>query len=109
MQLKDAISTLSFRQKRGKLKVLYTRWGESVVKEARRSDYIPLTEYPRPQMRRKQYEILNGWWGYQIAKGRSWEIPREEKCTRENFGAIFAGEYSVWVRFSIEARRDFMV
>ena len=75
MQLKDAISTLSFRQKRGKLNVLYTRWGESVEKEARNPGYIPLKEYPRPQMRRKQYQILNGWWKYQIVKGRSWEIP----------------------------------
>ena len=78
MQLKDAISTLSFRQKRGKLNVLYTRWGESVEKEARNPGYIPLKEYPRPQMRRKQYQILNGWWKYQIVKGRSWEIPQKK-------------------------------
>ena len=64
MRLKDAISTLSFGQKRGKLNVMYTQWGECVAQESKKSDYVPLKEYPRPQMRRKQYQILNGWWRY---------------------------------------------
>lgn len=78
MQLKDAISALSFRQKRGKRQVLYTRWGEKVEKEAKDPDFVPLDEYPRPQMRRTGYEILNGWWKYQVVKNKSWEIPQKE-------------------------------
>lgn len=31
---------------------------------------VPLAEYPRPQMRRDQYEILNGCWDYAITKDR---------------------------------------
>ena len=79
MRLKDAISTLSFGQKRGKLNVMYTQWGECVAQESKKSDYVPLKEYPRPQMRRKQYQILNGWWRYMVVKERSWEIPRGRK------------------------------
>ena len=30
---------------------------------------IPLSEYPRPQMRRESYLCLNGVWRYQKVKG----------------------------------------
>ena len=36
MRLKDAISTLSFGQKRGKLNVMYTQWGECVAQESKK-------------------------------------------------------------------------
>jgi len=56
-------------------KELYTIWGESLREEAAAhmedADYKVLTEYPRPQMVRDDYEILNGWWDYAI---------RYEKC-----------------------------
>ena len=46
---------------------LWTRWGK-MVQSASQSDssYIPLAEYPRPQLVRNQYTILNGWWEYAI-------------------------------------------
>jgi len=37
-----------------------TLWGEEL-----KADQV-LQEYPRPQMRREQYSILNGWWDYAI-------------------------------------------
>lgn len=43
------------------MKQLKTRWEPG---------NIPLTEYPRPQMKRGQYEILNGYWDYAITKSR---------------------------------------
>lgn len=92
MRLRDAISTLSFRHKREKLNVLYTRWGEEVALESKKQDYVPLREYPRPQMKREQYEILNGWWKYQIVREKTWEIPR---------GGNFQGE--ILVPFSPES------
>ena len=45
---------------------LCTRWGAEIQQAAQRDDFIPLPEYPRPQMVRKQYQILNGWWKYTI-------------------------------------------
>ncbi|MDR2974434.1 MAG: hypothetical protein LBV00_06940, partial [Propionibacteriaceae bacterium] len=39
---------------------LLTRWGESLDRDC------PLNEYPRPQMRRDQWECLNGPWLYAI-------------------------------------------
>lgn len=33
---------------------------------ARATDALPFPEYPRPQLRREQFTILNGWWDYAI-------------------------------------------
>ncbi len=43
-----------------KLNNLYTRWGKTLDKEC------PLSEYPRPQMKRNNWECLNGAWEYAI-------------------------------------------
>lgn len=40
---------------------LMTQWGEAIAKE---QTEIVLTEYPRPQLARKNYTILNGIWKY---------------------------------------------
>jgi len=46
---------------------LYTAFGETVLdKLDREDDWIPLSEYPRPQMVRDSYLCLNGWWNYAI-------------------------------------------
>lgn len=44
------------------MKQLYTRWGKNLDKEH------VLTEYPRPLMKRDNYECLNGVWEYAITK-----------------------------------------
>ncbi len=41
---------------------LYTRWGEKLDKRC------PLSEYPRPQMKRSNWLCLNGIWQYAISK-----------------------------------------
>lgn len=54
---------------------LYTSWGEDIKRESLLHmddpSYKVLCEYPRPQMVRDNYEILNGWWNYAF---------RPEKC-----------------------------
>ncbi len=42
------------------LQPLYTIWGETIDKEC------PLNDYPRPQLRRENWQCLNGIWKYAI-------------------------------------------
>ncbi|HHV10583.1 MAG TPA: glycoside hydrolase family 2 [Clostridiales bacterium] len=63
MNLKDAIRTLLFKKKAIGFNQLYTPWGEQIDPEK------ILTEYPRPQLRRDNYTILNGYWNYCISSG----------------------------------------
>ncbi len=64
MRLKDALAAISKSKKERDLTPLTTVWSE----RADDSREIPLTEYPRPQMEREQWECLNGWWEYAITK-----------------------------------------
>ncbi len=63
MNLKDAIRTLRFKKKALGFNQLYTQWGEQIDPEK------ILAEYPRPQLRRDNYTILNGYWNYCISSG----------------------------------------
>lgn len=69
MKLKDAVRTLLYKDKMQKMHQLYTIWGENLDPEK------VLVEYPRPQLKRKNYTILNGYWNYSITK--SLERPAE--------------------------------
>jgi hypothetical protein len=63
MNIKDAVRTMFFRDKQlSGNHQLYTIWGEKLDPEK------VLTEYPRPQLRRDNYTILNGYWDYCITK-----------------------------------------
>lgn len=62
MKIKDSIRTLLFKNKDIKYNQLYTVWGENI-----NPDNV-LSEYPRPQLRRSNYTILNGYWNYNITK-----------------------------------------
>lgn len=62
MKLKDAIRTLRFKDKIFGFRQLTTEWGEKLDPEK------VLMEYPRPQMKRDNYTILNGYWNYSISK-----------------------------------------
>ncbi len=44
---------------------LMTQWGEAIANE---QTEVVLTEYPRPQLARKNYTILNGIWKYAFTK-----------------------------------------
>lgn len=61
MNIKDALRTFRYK-KIGSGHQLYTEWGEKLDPEH------VLTEYPRPQLRRDNYTILNGPWDYCISK-----------------------------------------
>lgn len=62
MKLRDAIRTLLFKNKDIRYNQLYTEWGSEL-----NADKV-LTEYPRPQLKRSKYTILNGYWNYSITK-----------------------------------------
>ena len=62
MNIKDALRTLLFKIKKMPNHQLYTVWGEKLDTEH------VLEEYPRPQLRRDNYTILNGYWNYSITK-----------------------------------------
>ena len=65
MNLKDAFGTLQLIKKKQIYHQLYTKWGEELD-----SNHV-LEEYPRPQLRRDNYTILNGYWNYTITKKHS--------------------------------------
>ena len=73
MKIKEMLGTLQPGKKQEKPVQLWTKWGEEVKKECEDTEYVPLPEYPRPQLRREDYTILNGWWEYWIAPGRKME------------------------------------
>ncbi len=56
------------------MKQLYTPWGETLDRTC------PLSEYPRPQLRRDSYLNLNGVWSYTVEDG--------EEYTKKNTGTI---------------------
>lgn len=62
MNIKDALSTFQFGKKEVSRNSLLTPWGEKLD-----PDHV-LTEYPRPQMRRSSFTILNGYWEYAITE-----------------------------------------
>lgn len=64
MTLKDIVKTFVLTGKKLKPHQLYTKWGETI------DDTNILTEYPRPQLVRENYTILNGPWEYAITKIR---------------------------------------
>ena len=70
MNFKDMLHALPKQQKRREKNpaILETVWGESLD-----TNHV-LEEYPRPQMVRDNYEILNGYWRYAIT--RSGKYPK---------------------------------
>ncbi|MBB5195496.1 glycoside hydrolase family 2 protein [Anaerocolumna cellulosilytica] len=62
MKLREIVSTFILTKKNRSFNQLMTIWGEELNKEK------VLTEYPRPQLVRDNYTILNGLWNYSIRK-----------------------------------------
>lgn len=50
---------------------LITKWGEKVTPEN------VWTEYPRPQMKREQWQNLNGQWDYAVTEDKQTKAPQE--------------------------------
>ena len=64
MRLSDALKSLQIgKEKDGEKRSLCTVWSENVTDGP---DAVPLPEYPRPQLVRKDWVCLNGWWDYAI-------------------------------------------
>lgn len=63
MKIKDAVSSIQREHPEDNLIPLYTPWGEK-LKETDTESVWP--EYPRPQLERDNYRILNGKWSYWI-------------------------------------------
>ena len=63
MKIKDAVASLSKEHPEDALAPLYTPWGEQIKSQ---KDQKVWPEYPRPQLRRKDFHILNGKWRYLI-------------------------------------------
>lgn len=61
MNLKNAITNISRSHEKDRIHDLYTPWGEQLDPEH------VWQEYPRPQMKRKHYHMLNGYWDYSFA------------------------------------------
>ena len=93
MRLKDAIGSLQLgRKKQSKIHELCTIWSEQAVDGA---DAVPLSEYPRPQLRRADWICLNGWWDYGIC-------PAEEAAD----ASCGTPDGRILVPFSPETRRS---
>lgn len=60
MNIKEMLGTLPKKEKRQPLAELSTSWGQALDPKH------VLEAYPRPRMRRPEYEILNGYWQYAI-------------------------------------------
>lgn len=67
MKIREMLETLQFDKILDKGEQtrhqLFTQWGERIAQEQTK---VVLTEYPRPQMARKNHVILNGIWKYAI-------------------------------------------
>lgn len=63
MRIKDAVSNLQKSRPEDPLHSLSTSWGEQIIKDDTESVW---QEYPRPQLERDNYRMLNGKWSYWI-------------------------------------------
>ncbi len=61
MNLKDAVASLQQSHPEDSLIPLYTVWGEEIKRSDREDVW---QEYPRPQLQRDNYRMLNGRWQY---------------------------------------------
>ena len=73
VRIKDEIASLQLgRKKNTRVNQLSTVWSE---KADDGPDAVPLSEYPRPQMRRENWTCLNGWWDYSIRSDERQQEP----------------------------------
>lgn len=112
MRLKDAIASLQQEHPEDALIPLYTPWGEALDPEH------VWEEYPRPQLKREHYHMLNGWWEYAIvpdteaSPARSHDDSRKKEAPPSDAsknhqcitpGLAFLGDGRILVPFSPES------
>lgn len=68
MKVKDAVSSIQKEHSEDRLIPLYTPWGEAIRQSGSENVW---QEYPRPQLERDNYRMLNGKWRY-------WIVPVED-------------------------------
>jgi hypothetical protein len=70
---------------------LPTRWTDTVMHTA-----VPWAEYPRPQLRRSEWQCLNGWWDYkggkQISSAKAPDKPISFDLDNESIHVPFCPE-----------------
>lgn len=92
MKLENAFKSLHKERASDVLNPMYTTWGEQL-----NPDYI-WEEYPRPQLRRDNYKILNGYWDYKIEKTEHTHVHSKVKE-----GKAFSPDGQILVPFSPES------
>ena len=105
MRIGDALGAM-FRKKEDKPYIpLTTVWSE----QADDAKDVPLAEYPRPQMARREWECLNGWWEYAIT-GRAERfsapdgkilVPFSPESARSGVERTLKPEEALWYRREI--------
>ena len=88
MKLENAIKALHKESPQHIMHPLYTIWGEQLNHQQ------VWAEYPRPQLKRDQYKILNGYWDYKI---------EQAKDDHNHGGNSFHPDGEILVPFSPEA------
>ena len=112
MRLKDAIASLQLgRKKEAEIRQLCTVWSEQAEDGPLA---VPLPEYPRPQMRRADWNCLNGWWDYGFCPAIETEkdsdlapdgkilVPFSPETRRSGVGRTLQPGESLWYRRTIE-------
>lgn len=108
MKIKEMLGTLQPGKKQEKPAQLWTKWGEEVKNECEALDYVPLPEYPRPQMRREDYTVLNGWWEYRIASF-SWGkilVPFSPESVLSRVSRQLQPDEELWYRRNVQISED---
>lgn len=108
MKIKEMLGTLQPGKKQEKPAQLWTKWGEEVKNECEALEYVPLPEYPRPQMRREDYTVLNGWWEYRIASFSQGKIlvPFSPESALSGVSRQLQPDEELWYRRNVQISED---
>ena len=103
MKIKEMLGTFHFSNRKEHPRQLWTTWGETI------DDNHILDEYPRPQMERKTFVCLNGWWEYAFAgkeEPKAYEgkirVPFSPESVLSGVGRTLKPEEYLWYRRAVE-------